>query len=234
MFRGKIMKLLKIKYLNIFLIALVTIVLQSNVFAQNRTEFIVVADKMSDCRSSRNKKCLQIKKPHENLWRSLDGNIAGFTYQTGFFYLLEVREQNVGNRRNNASRSDYRLVKILYREKSSNQPDTDSKLGSGKWILEKINGVNVNTNRAFISFEEDKNRFGGNGGCNGMGGNLEVKGSTINMSQIISTKMFCEGTSEIENKFFIELEKVNRFEIKGKTLYLYRGKSVTLELRSES
>ena len=69
---------------------------------------------------------------------------------------------------------------------------------------------------AFIRFEEDKDRFGGNGGCNGMGGNLEVKGSMIDLSQIISTKMYCEGTSEIENKFFNELEKVNRFEIRGK------------------
>jgi heat shock protein HslJ len=126
------------------------------------------------------------------------------------------------------------LVKILYRERSSNQPDTGSKLGSGKWILEKINGVNVNTNHAFIRFEEDKNRFGGNGGCNGMGGNLEVKGSTIKMSQIISTKMYCEGTSEIENKFFIELEKADRFEIKGNTLFLYNGKRLVLELRTES
>ena len=224
------MKLLKIKYLNFLLIALVTIVLQSNVFAQNKTEFIVVADEMSDCRSSRNDKCLQIRKPHENNWRNLDGRIVNFKYQPGFFYLLEVREVNSRNRRNN----DYRLVRILYREKSANEPDNDSKLGNGKWILTKINGVNVNTNRAFIRFEEDKDRFGGNGGCNGMGGDLSVNGSTIDMSQIISTKMYCEGTSEIENKFFNELESVNRFEIKGKTLLLYNGRRMALELRSES
>lgn len=224
------MKLLKIKYLNVLLIALVTIVLQSNVFAQNRTEFIVVADEMSDCRNSRNDKCLQIRKPHENIWRNLQGKIANFNYQPGFFYLLEVRKINAVNRQNN----EYRLVKIHYRERSSNEPANDSKLGNGKWILRKIGGLDVNTNRAFIRFEEDKNRFGGNGGCNGMGGDLSVKGSTIDMSQIISTKIYCEGTSEIENQFFNELENVNRFEIRGKTLILYNGKRPALELRSEN
>ncbi|MGI9056313.1 MAG: META domain-containing protein [Pyrinomonadaceae bacterium] len=224
------MKLLKIKYLNFLLIALVTFVLQSNVFAQNRTEFIVVADEMSDCRNSRNEKCLQIRKPHENSWKNLDGRILNFKYQPGFFYLLEVREVNSRNRQNN----DYRLVRILYRERSLNEPGNNSKLGNRKWILTKIGGVNVNTNRAFIQFEEDKDRFGGSGGCNGMGGNLEVNGSTIDLSQIISTKMYCEATSEIENKFFNELESVNRFEIKGKSLFLYNGRRVALELRSES
>ena len=223
------MKLLKLKYLNILLIALVTIILQSNVSAQNTSEFIVVADEMSDCGKSRIEQCLQIRKPHENNWRNLDGRIVNFRYQPGFFYLLEVREVNSRNRRNN----DYRLVRILYRERSSNEPGNDSKLGNVKWILTKINGVNVNTNRAFIQFEEAKNRFGGNGGCNGMGGNLAVSDSTIDMSQIISTKMYCEGASEIENKFFVELENVNRFVIRGKNLLLYNGRKLALELRSE-
>ena len=223
------MKLLKIKYLNILLIGLLTIILQSNVSAQTTTEFIVVADEMTECRNSRNEQCLQIRKPHENNWTILDGRIVNFRYQPGFFYLLEVREVNSRNRRNN----EYRLVRILYRERSANEPGNGSKLGAGKWILTKINGVNVNTSRAFIQFDESKDRFGGNGGCNGMGGNLSVNGSNINMSQIISTKMYCEGTSEIENRFLSELEKVNRFEIRGKNLLLYNGKRLVLELRSE-
>lgn len=230
MFRGKIMNLLKRKYLNILLIALVAILLQSSVFAQNTTEFIVVADEMTDCRNAQNEQCLQIKKPHENSWKNLNGRIVNFKYQPGFYYLLEVRELNSRNRWNN----NYRLVRILYRERSAKEPSNGSKLEDGKWILTKINGVNVNTNRAFIRFEEDKDRFGGNGGCNGFGGDLSVNGSAINMSQIISTKMYCEGTSEIENEFLSELEKVNRFEIKGKNLLLYIGRRLILELKSES
>lgn len=223
------MNLLKLKYFNFLLIGLLTVILQSNMFAQNQTQYIVVADELGDCRNSRNEQCLQIKKPHENNWRNLDGRIVNFRYQPGFFYLLEVREINSRNRRNN----EYRLVRILYRERSANEPGNNSKLGNGKWVLTKINGVNVNTNRAFVRFEEDKDSFGGNGGCNGFGGDLSVNRSNINMSQIISTKMYCEGTSEIENRFLNELEKVNRFEIKGKNLLLYNGRRLALELRSE-
>ncbi len=154
------MNLLKLKYFNFLLIGLLTIILQTNVFAQNQTQYIVVADELGDCRNLRNEQCLQIRKPHENNWRNLDGRIVNFRYQPGFFYLLEVREIKSRNRRNN----DYRLVRILYRERSANEPGNNSKLGNGKWILTKINGVNVNTNRAFVRFEEDKDRFGGNGG----------------------------------------------------------------------
>ena len=55
----------------------------------------------------------------------------------------------------------------------------------------------------------------------------------INISTIFSTKMFCEETQQTEDAFFKQLEKVNRFEIKGKTLMLYRDKELLLEFVSE-
>jgi len=45
--------------------------------------------------------------------------------------------------------------------------------------------------------------------------------------------MFCEETQQVEDAFFKQLEKVNRFEIKGKTLMLYRDKELLLEFVSE-
>ena len=84
---------------------------------------------------------------------------------------------------------------------AQNNRNQQTKLGQNKWVLRTINGEKVNTDRAYIKFEPSKDRFGGKGGCNGMGGDLKVKGSRIDLSQIISTKMFCEDTSELENKF---------------------------------
>ena len=66
-----------------------------------------------------------------------------------------------------------------------------------------------------------------------MGGNLKVEGAMINMSQIISTKMFCQDTSKIENVFFTKLEEANRYEIKGEMLYLYKAETLLLELKAE-
>ena len=225
------MKLFLKNYRFVIAFAAFIFLFQINVFAQNANEFIVVADKQTECRTNAGKRCLQIKKPQDTVWRTFDGQIQNFNYREGFFYLLRVRR--IANRRSDISGQTFRLIEIISREKSENDPGNDSKLGDGRWILKKINGVNVNTNRAFIKFEEAKNRFGGNGGCNGFGGDLSVEGSRIDMSQIISTKMFCEATSDIENKFLIELERADRFEIRGKNLLLYRGRKLTLELIAE-
>ena len=65
-----------------------------------------------------------------------------------------------------------------------------------------------------------------------MGGDLKVKGLRIELSQIISTKMFCEDTSDLENKFLRELERVNRYQISGNKLYLYKGNRLVLKFVS--
>jgi len=105
-----------------------------------------------------------------------------------------------------------------------------------KWSLKKIhtgNNVPDMPANAFIRFDQEKKRAGGNGGCNTFGGSLVVINNLISISTIFSTKMFCEETQQAEDAFFKQLEKVNRFEIKGKTLMLYRDKELLLEFVSE-
>lgn len=72
------------------------------------------------------------------------------------------------------------------------------------------------TNEVFLNVEKDK--IGGNGGCNSYGGNVAVKSNTIKFSNIFSTKMFCEGS--IENQYFAALEKVTNFQLKNSQLIL--------------
>lgn len=45
--------------------------------------------------------------------------------------------------------------------------------------------------------------------------------------------MSCEQVQQIENKYLGSLEKVNRFEIKDKTLLLYQDKNIILEFSAE-
>jgi heat shock protein HslJ len=49
------------------------------------------------------------------------------------------------------------------------------------------------------------------------------------LSQIFSTKMFCEQRSEIENKFLGSLEKVTKYTIAENRLSLKSGDIVLLE-----
>ena len=206
--------------------------LNIGVFAQNTTEYIVVNDQMVDCTTVGKTKCLQIKKPQDTEWKNFSGQIENFRYENGYFYLLQVSKIMVKNPPADAASFKYRLKKIINREVSI-RVMTDKTLAGTKWILQKIEDEKVNTDRAFITFDIDMKRFGGKGGCNGMGGNLKVEGAKIAMSQIISTKMFCQDTSKVENAFFAKLEEANRYEIKGEMLYLYDDETLLLELKAE-
>jgi heat shock protein HslJ len=113
---------------------------------------------------------------------------------------------------------------------------TQQSLYDTKWILKKIHtssGAEDVITKAFIKFNEKKKSAGGNGGCNSFGSTLTVNKDAISITEIISTKMYCEGIQPTEDAFFKQLEKVNRFEIKDKALLLYFDKELLLEFESE-
>ena len=101
-----------------------------------------------------------------------------------------------------------------------------------KWSLKKIhnsgNEETVNT-KAFIRFDKEKGSAGGNGSCNSFGSTATINGNEVSFKNTFSTKMYCEQVQQIENKFLGSLEKVTRYEIKGKSLFLYDDKNLLLE-----
>ena len=104
---------------------------------------------------------------------------------------------------------------------------TQTPLFDTKWSLKKIYSEGkeeaVNT-KAFIRFDKEKGSAGGNGSCNSFGSNATVIGEGVSFKNIFSTKMYCEPVQQIENKFLAALQKIDRFEIKGSSLFLYAGK----------
>ena len=101
-----------------------------------------------------------------------------------------------------------------------------------KWSLKKVyidsKEETVNT-KAFIRFDKEKGSAGGNGSCNSFGSTATINGNEVSFKNIFSTKMYCEQVQQIENKFLGSLEKVNRYEIKDKSLFLYSDKDLLLE-----
>ena len=101
-----------------------------------------------------------------------------------------------------------------------------------KWLLKKIYSDGreepVNT-KAFIRFDKEKGSAGGNGSCNNFGSTATINGNQVNFKNVFSTKMYCEHVQQIENKFLGSLEKVTRYEIKDKSLFLYSDKDLLLE-----
>ncbi len=123
---------------------------------------------------------------------------------------------------------------------SCNTPEEKMKssvpLFDTRWSLKKIYNNDkeeaVNT-KAFIRFDKEKGSAGGNGSCNSFGSTANVKGNEVSFKNIFSTKMYCEEVQQIENDFLGKLEKVNRFEIKEKTLLMYRDQEMLLEFLAE-
>lgn len=120
---------------------------------------------------------------------------------------------------------------VMKKEKGKQTPLFDT-----KWKLTRMETrgsmLEVNT-KAFIMFNKEKKSAGGNGGCNTFGSTSTVDGNKISFSGIFSTKMFCEGVQQSEDVFFRQLEKVSRFEVRDHSLFLFNGKSLLLEFRSE-
>lgn len=89
------------------------------------------------------------------------------------------------------------------------------KLGKAMPIKNFVNAITLNI---------DKDKIGGNGGCNAYGGSFSQTGKTVRFSEIFSTKMWCEGSSPIENKYFDALGKSINFEMDGDELILTDAK----------
>lgn len=224
-----------IKFFSLFSLLLFTITsFAINIQAQSETEILIVADQKAKCGFTGRDECLQVKRLDEENFRLFYQPIERFNFVPGHFYVLEVQSPNIRNTSSVGSRDPYRLIKVLARVKSEKKsPPKPSDIFGTHWKLTRIEGKPVDSDQAFIRFDDEKNSAGGNSGCNAFGGDLEKNGSSIKISNIISTKMFCENGSDIEKKFFAYLDRVDRFEIKNGKLFLKAKNNVLLEFEAK-
>lgn len=72
----------------------------------------------------------------------------------------------------------------------------------GSWILEKVYGAKEPFKMLFpgktptVSFDLKTNRLSGNNGCNTYNGPFELKAGVLKISDMATTRMFCDGVSE--------------------------------------
>jgi len=120
-----------------------------------------------------------------------------------------------------------------------NPPPQDGILGleDRKWILDAIAGTSVGKlgRTAFIVFDKQKLSAGGNSSCNVFGGSYTSKGSTLKITDVVSTMRACveDERMSIERQFLDGLQKANRYEIGKDKLMLYRDKRLLLTLNGE-
>jgi heat shock protein HslJ len=107
-----------------------------------------------------------------------------------------------------------------------------SKLDSRKWMLESISGKPISSvgKGAFIVFDPVKGSAGGDTSCNVFGGSYTTKGDKLKITETISTMRACieDERMSIERGFLDGVRDVDRFEIKGDKLFLYKGRTQLL------
>lgn len=100
----------------------------------------------------------------------------------------------------------------------------ETELKEKYWKVVELSGVQIiwkheNQREPHIIFRSFENQFNGNSGCNTFSGSYELlTGNEIMLSQVMATKMYCEGTMTVEDQLFQILEKVNGYSVIGDAL----------------
>lgn len=93
--------------------------------------------------------------------------------------------------------------------------DDDAPLAA-KWIAFELNGKAV----AGPTLDYAADKVSGTGGCNQFNGPISIEDDAVQIGPLASTRMMCEGKSEIETQYFAALEAARTFVLDGDTLVL--------------
>ena len=132
---------------------------------------------------------------------------------------------------------DNATTRIVLEDREAADPDRP--LRGTKWVVDTIVDRDSASSvpagvEAYLIFE-DGNRFGGNGGCNSMGGNSVVHEdtSTITFSEVISTTMGCsDDRTRVERAVLETLHGDVAYRIDADVLRLDRPDGPGLRLRA--
>ena len=96
----------------------------------------------------------------------------------------------------------------------------------GTWELREINNQQVDISQfrdrlPYVNFTSNSNQFSGFGGCNQLGGSVEIDRETgqISFSNITATRMHC-GDDNPEHKLMEILQQVDRYSVSEISLEL--------------
>jgi heat shock protein HslJ len=203
-----------------------------NASSQVITKKIYVNDHYTKCNSQT--KCLQIKDSLASNWKSFSGNIENFHFEEGNFYQLLVEVHS--SKKTPSDSETYHLVLNKILQQNKNDVADIFELDDIPWFLTKISAnkktASIKSLDAFIIFHPDENKIRGHSGCNSFSTELMLTDSSINIQKISATKMKCiESITGIEKEFFSQLEKVNRYKVKSKELFLYNHKTLLLTFK---
>lgn len=118
---------------------------------------------------------------------------------------------------------------------SSNQQESNSL--NRKWMLVKLDSISRNAlikHKVFIDLTEKKTSGNAYAGCNNINFQYNAnKDSSIRFSNIISTRMYCEKTNNIEQLLINGLENTKSYNTKNQFLLLITKSNDTIKCVAE-
>lgn len=168
-----------------------------------QTKRLVIGPDLVDCTGVAPQKCMQVLNPNTGKYENFFGEIKGFTFIPGSKAFIEVQEiiNDPKNTPADMSNREYSLIRVI---KSRSQ----SLSLQGSWKITAFNGENV-PNPVYVSFLTG-NKISAKV-CNIFSGNYSLQWNTLNVSQMISTKMACVGDlGKIESAFDLTWAKILR------------------------
>lgn len=138
----------------------------------------------------KNDTILQLKNKPEG------SGMRQFTIHNNQLTMLDMNGQII-----RSSFAERYILKKINIETLKQQTQMATKL-DGKWKLNSINGeiLAKDIPAPWIELKVEQKRFSGFGGCNSLGGDMELSPDSIKFGRIISTKMACLNNN-IENEF---------------------------------
>ncbi|MET0407780.1 MAG: META domain-containing protein [Hyphomicrobium sp.] len=95
------------------------------------------------------------------------------------------------------------------------QEDDDGPL-TASWAAIELNGRPVEG----PTLDYTTDQVSGTGGCNRFNGPISIEDDAVQIGPLASTKMTCEGKSDVEAQYFAALEAARSFVIQDDTLTL--------------
>jgi putative lipoprotein len=126
------------------------------------------------------------------------------------------------------------LTLISLQSNPASKPDAN--LRGTRWKVIAINSNAYKTaegqREAYIRFRNAENNAEGFAGCNNFSGGFEAEADRIKVGPMAITAMACINGMETEQQFLKALDEMNRYDIRGDTMRLYKDEIVVAHLEA--
>lgn len=107
---------------------------------------------------------------------------------------------------------------LLLASCGSGKKTSETPVLNGEYQLVQLQGEDITSQNLSFTFDLTKDRVFGETGCNGFSANFLQKENKLSISQALSTRKYCEGKMDIENKILQTIERAGTLKKEGKDI----------------